>query len=1189
MYKQIVTLALACCIGTAAAQAQTSTTPKGKVYMVADAHLDTQWNWDVQTTINDYVSKTIRQNLYLLGKYPNYIFNFEGAVKYAWMKEYYPQEYELVKKYIANGRWHLAGSSWDANETVICSPESWLRNILLGQTFYRQEFQKEGIDVFLPDCFGFGYDMPTLMAHCGLIGFSSQKLGWRTNAFYPGGKKYPFPVGLWEGIDGSKVMMVHGYGYGQRFKDEDLTSNKMLLKEMSESSTGTLYRYYGTGDTGGSPDINSVRALERSLKGNGPLQIVSATSDQIYKDYLPYSAHPELPQVKGEMTMDVHGTGCYTSQAAMKLYNRQNERLGDAAERAAVTAELLGQKAYPQKEMTENWRRMIWNQFHDDLPGTCIPRAYEFAWNDELITLNRFGHVLESSVDGIQRLMDTNVGGQPVVVYNTESVPTDGIASVLLPQNAKWSVDKAASQIVTSADGQRRLLFNAKVPATGAAVFSVKAGGAKATSLNKSANQIENAVYKVTVNEDGDISSIVDKRNGRELVQQGKSFGLVCFTDCKSYAWPAWEVLKATIDQEPVKVNSGVKTTLVEQGAVRTTLLVERSYGDSKIKQYIHLYNCGPTDRIDVENVVDWHSLNALLKANFAMNVSNPEANYDLGLGHIARGNNRPQAYEVYSHDWTDLTAQDGSYGITIMNDSKYGWDKPNDNTLRLSLLFSPAVDKGYTYQDRQDLGHHVFTYSIVGHEGQLDAAAAVKKSAELNAPLHAFFAPKHKGELGRSYSFVSSDNGNVSVRALKKAETGDDYILRVYENSGKAEQKANITFAQNIAKVEEADGTEKALGTAADFSGKTLRVSVKPFSVKTYRISFSKKALAQPAYADLKLNFDRRCFSPDGFRNQANFEGGYSYAAELLPNEGITVDGVPFHFGDKDSQNGLTCKGDTIKVPAGYNKVYLLAAATTDDQTVDFLVGKTKQTRTIPNYTGFIGQWGHEGQSEGYYKDQEVAYVGTHRHSAQKNEAYEFTYMFKYVLNIPKGATQIILPKNDKVVIFSATLANEGQLATRADRLFRTNNITDEPAAAKAEKTNLLKDAKVVARTGEVNQNEKAENLIDGNEDTKWCDTGKLPHSVVFDLGQSQEVSGWSLLNAGSEGREYITRTCLLQGRNSAGEEWQTLDFIENNQKNLVNRNFKVTKVRYIRLYVLAPEQGNDGGATRIYELKVF
>ena len=133
-----------------------------KAYMVADAHLDTQWNWDVQATIRDHIRNTLTQNLFLLKKYPHYVFNFEGAVKYAWMKEYYPLQYEEMKRYIANGRWHIAGSSWDANETIVCSPESWLRNVLLGQTFYRREFGTEGTDVFLPDCFGFGYALPTL-------------------------------------------------------------------------------------------------------------------------------------------------------------------------------------------------------------------------------------------------------------------------------------------------------------------------------------------------------------------------------------------------------------------------------------------------------------------------------------------------------------------------------------------------------------------------------------------------------------------------------------------------------------------------------------------------------------------------------------------------------------------------------------------------------------------------------------------------------------------------------------------------------------------------------------------------------------------------------------------------------------------------------------------------------------------
>ena len=182
-----------------------------KAYMVADAHLDTQWNWDVQTTIREYVWNTLNQNLFLLKNYPDYVFNFEGGVKYSWMKEYYPLQYEEMKKYIAEGRWHITGSSWDANETIICSPESWIRNVLLGQAFYRQEFGTEGTDIFLPDCFGFGYDLPTLAKHCGLIGFSSQKLIWRANPFYEGNKRYPFSVGLWQGIDGERIMMAHGF------------------------------------------------------------------------------------------------------------------------------------------------------------------------------------------------------------------------------------------------------------------------------------------------------------------------------------------------------------------------------------------------------------------------------------------------------------------------------------------------------------------------------------------------------------------------------------------------------------------------------------------------------------------------------------------------------------------------------------------------------------------------------------------------------------------------------------------------------------------------------------------------------------------------------------------------------------------------------------------------------------------
>ena len=1169
-----------------------------KAYMVADAHLDTQWNWDVQTTIKDYIWKTMTQNFHLLKTYPDYIFNFEGGVKYWWMKEYYPLEYEQVKKYVAQGRWHLAGSSWDANETVICSAESWIRNILLGQTFYRQEFGKEGTDVFLPDCFGFGYDLPTLASHCGLIGFSSQKLGWRYNAFYPGGKKYPFPVGLWQGIDGSRIMMTHGFSYGQRFKDEDLSNSSLLKSELGESTLGTIYRYYGTGDTGGSPTVESVRAVEKGIHGNGPIKIISATSDQIYKDYLPFDKHPELPVADGEMTMDVHGTGCYTSQAAMKLYNRQNEHLGDAAERASVIAEYLGLKPYPISEMTDNWRRMIWNQFHDDLPGTCIPKAYEFAWNDELLTLNRFSNVLTSAVGGVASQLNTMGNGTPIILYNNESFPVSAVANLRIGSNAgEYTVTdasgrKVVSQVVNGAKGEHRLLFDAKVQGTGFAVYHVKAGKAKYVRQAKDGNVIENSVYKLTVDGNGDISSLIDKRSNRQLVAQDKTLGLVVFKDCESYTWPAWEILKKTLDKEPEAIKGNVSVKVVEDGPLCKTLRIDRTFGKSAITQYVSLYEGSQAERIDIRNDVNWQEPDAMLKANFPLTVSNPKATYDIGLGSVQRGNNTPQAYEVYSHEWTDLTDTSGQYGVTVLNDSKYGWDKPNDNTIRLSLLFSPKVKNNYVFQANQDFGHHTFTYSIIGHEGALDKSKAVEQATILNSPLRAFSTTSHKGQLGKEYSFLSSDNPNVTVHALKKAEVSDEYVVRVYENTGSSQQTAHIKFGGNIVKAVEADGTEKTTGEAS-FDGNTLNVTIRPYSVKTYKVILDNRQLASVPSEQIALPFDTRCFSSKDFPSSANFSGGYSYAAELLPDDGLTVDGVHFSFGDKDGDNGMSCKGQTIKInpKAGYTKVYILAASKKGDRKATFSVGRVSRTFTVCDYHQFVGQWGHDGQTRGYMKDAEVAYIGTHRHSTKGDDPYEFTYMFKYALDVPKGSTSITFPQDDNIVVFAATASNvSGQPdVVAAAPLFRTNNKTDEAADIENSKANLLAQAKVIDRSGQVNANEKAENLVDGNEETKWCDTSDAPNYVTFDLGSSKTISGWKMVNAGIEDASMITRSCILQGRNSLTEDWKTIDLLDGNSQDVVARLVKPVSYRYIRLFVVSPTQGTDHDAARIYELSVF
>lgn len=1200
MFKKVVLLSSLCCLGLSAAAQQ-----QQKAYIVSNAHFDSQWNWDVQRSIREYIPKTLDQNLMLLDKYPNYIFNFEGGIKYAWMKEYFPFQYERMKQYIKEGRWHVTGSTWDATDTNIPSPESFTRNILYGQHFYRDEFGVEGTDIFLPDCFGFGWTLPTIAAHSGLIGFSTQKLQWRHKPFH-GNSKIPFHIGLWQGVDGARIMLVaDAHNYTTKWKDEDLSRNKELMRLTEQSPLHLDYHYYGTGDTGGAPTIESVRAVEKGLKGNGPVQIVSATSDQLYKDYLPFSAHPELPVYDGELLMDVHGTGCYTSQAAMKLYNRRNELLGDAAERAAVAAHWLGAVAYPREVLTEAWKRFIWHQFHDDLTGTSLPRAYEFSWNDELISLKQFGNVLTTSVGGVSRALDTRVKGLPLVVYNPAAFATSDAIEVSVPlgRNVRQLAvyDEAGklvpSQLLTCEGGVATLLVRVSVPALGYVVYDVRtqAGKSAPVPLQVTANSIENSVYKVTLDANGDIASILDKRCGKELVAPGKSLRLALFTENKSMSWPAWEILKSEIDKAPVSLTEGVKIRIAEQGPLRAALCVERTYGASTFKQYIRLTEGGESDRIDLLNEVDWQSSNALLKAEFPLAVSNPKATYDLGVGTVQRGNNTDIAYEVYAQQWADLTDASGSYGVSILNDSKYGWDKPADNTLRLTLLHTPGTGTNYHYQNKQDLGKHVFTYSIVGHMGDYRQGETVRKAEALNQPAVAFVAPKHKGFLGKSFAMAQTDNRNVVLKAFKQAEKSDEFIVRFYETSGKGVQQARVSFAAPIAAAVEVNGVEDRIGEAS-YQQQTLSFDIRPYSIKTFKVKLQAPAqqLTAPAIAPVALPYNMKTASYNAFRRGINFDGkGKSFAAELLPQQ-LTLQGVDFHLAAPDTLNGLKCRGERIALPQGnYNRLYVLAAATGADSRVTFRVDGKAHEVVVPSYAEFIGQWGHSGHTEGYLKSADIAFVGTHRHDMMRNcdLPYEFTYIFSIPLQLPAGAKELELPDDSRIVLFAATVARDenNQLQPASD-LLKVHLPAKEVDETSFSHKNLLYGCPLIEKSGEVNAREKAEFAIDENADTKWCDVGLSREKfVAFDLGGEKELRGWHVLHASLESLDYTTKEYSLQVKSALNDPWKTVDTVTDNVDIETDRLLQVpVKARYVRLSITKPDQ-SEGRTARIYEFSVY
>lgn len=1186
--RLILSLLLLLPIVATSAAAQDEEQAKPKVYMVSNAHLDTQWNWDVRTTISEYIPATMHRNFKLFRMYPQYTFNFEGAVKYAWMKEYYPNDYQLVKQYIDEGRWHISGSSWDATDPNLPSAESFIRNIMYGQRFYRSEFGRTSGDIFLPDCFGFGLSLPAVAAHCGLIGFSTQKLQWRNNPFY-NDSKVPFPIGLWEALDGNRIMMaVDAQAYSKKYKYHDLSEDKELKKMVKQSGLGFAYRYYGTGDIGGSPEVESVRTVCDALDADGSLQILNSTSDAIFYDHQPYSAHPELPVWKGELLMDVHATGCYTSQAAMKLFNRRNEMMAGAAEQSSVAAHFLGVQPYPAESFAAAWKRVIWHQFHDDLTGTSIPRAYEFSWNDELLSLGQFSDMLSGSVDAVSSLLDTRVKGTPLVLYNPVAREMKRIVRVKLPQNGSYAVFGPDGKAVPCQMlDEATMAFAAMLPSAGYAVYELRK--ASAAKKNATLPVLENSRYSLGFDSNGDICSLVDKRSGEQIVKEGSSIRLALFTNNVSTLWPAWEILKKTVDSEPVAISNNVSVT-IEGGSVYKLATVRRSYGSSTFVQKIYLWE--DSDRIDIECEVDWNESGALLKAEFPLSVSNPYARYDISTGSVLRDNNTLTKYEVYAAQWADLTATDGSRGVAILNDCKYGWDKPDDNTLRLTLLHTPKTGKRYSYQDKQDHGHHIFTYSILPHQGDFVAADVVAKAEALNQPVKAFVTNSHKGRLGKTFSLLSSSEPSVAVRAVKMAEDGDGYVVRVYETSGKAQENATLSFASEIVSAQELNGIEDVTGVITPVDGK-LPVQIQGFGIRTYKVRLADAAQPQKRGVGIALPFNEHAATYNAFYQDADFDGkGNAFAAELLP-QSIDYKDISFELESPDRKNAVACMGDRLELPSQKaGSLYLLLCSSNDDICVSMDVKGRQQTIKVPYYGGFIGQWGHNGHTEGYFKDVPVAWAGTHKHSSyeRKDLPYDFTYLFVQEVQVPEGKGVVTLPENDAVHVFSAVFVEGESSGTTSCSDLMNVAIAPKSYTVSTGGGNLLRHATIIGFSAEQNSGEAVSNINDGNPRTKWCDAKTEGDKFVsFDLGQTKSINGWKVLHAGSESPDYIGKDYCLQVKNLETEAWTTVDSVSGNTGNITDRTLeKPVSARYVRLLLTSADQADTNNA-RIYEFYVY
>ena len=486
------------------------------LYVVPYAHLDTQWRWEFPQTISEYLLKTMRVNFDYIDRYPHYVFNWTGANRYRLMKEYFPADYARLKKFVAAGRWFPAGSSVEEGDVNLPSAEGIFRQILYGNEYFRKDFGKASEEYMLPDCFGFPASLPSILAHAGVKGFSTQKLNaqWQPAPKVGGPDSpeqtpegIPFNVGVWLGPDGESVIAaLNPGGYGSNVymdlskeptgvsvsgpqltteerarltpeqatavaRQRPLEQDWVKRIDLNGKVTGVFadYHYVGTGDVGGATQESTVKLLEAIVTGSetvlpspprtafamgeaptaqptgdlvkvgdGPVHVMEASADQLFKDITP-AMSTRLPQYKGDLELINHSAGSLTSQAYHKRWIMENELLADAAEKASVAAAWMGGRTYPLQRLNDAWMLELGGHFHDTGAGTATPRAYEFAWNDDVIAANQFAGVLTSATEAISSGLDTNVGGIPIVVFNPLNVSREDVVEARIAFSGRIS------------------------------------------------------------------------------------------------------------------------------------------------------------------------------------------------------------------------------------------------------------------------------------------------------------------------------------------------------------------------------------------------------------------------------------------------------------------------------------------------------------------------------------------------------------------------------------------------------------------------------------------------------------------------------------------------------------------------------------------------------------------------------
>ena len=1004
---------------------------KPKIYTAATAHLDTSWLWSLEQTIEEYLPDTVRRNFEFIEKYPEYKFNFEGSYRYELIKEYYPEEYEKLRQYVKDGRWHPCGACYENGDVNIPSPEALIRNILYGNGFFEKEFGVKSNDIFLPDCFGFGKALPTVAAHSGLTGFSTGKLFWGCSV------DVPFDIGKWVGIDGNGVWAaLMPFSYTTAFKN--MTKARRVLEKLDNNKKKGLpevtFAYHGIGDRGGAPHKSSVKNVVNAQRNNGnsDVDVYSASTKEFF-DMLSEKNY-SLPVYDGEFLLTAHGVGSYTSRTVTKRWNKRSELLADAAERFSCASFINGFSDYPQYGFERAWKNVIAHHFHDDITGTSFEEIYKRNHNDYIQAMNTFSEEYTAACKSLSENLDTSfVQGIPVVVSNpvqTSSSRKEAVKVTVKSKADSFAVyDKngieVPSQTKIISEDEKEITFIADVMSCGLAIYDLRESEVSSfeTGLSVTGNSLENKYIKVEIDSNGDISSVYDKMLGKELLK--KPIRLAVHNNTHSFDWPAWEIKYEDLSEKPYMYAANPEIKIRDYGSALCSLEITKTAGKSRFTQIVSL-DC-ESRYLSVFNETDWREESSLLKAEFSFTAKNESANYDIGLGYTKRGTNTKKLCEVPAQKWADITDESGDYGVSVFSDSRAGWDKPDESTLRLTLVHTPMTN--YRWECSQhvmDMGINRYSFAIKGHGGNPDDVTAY--ADEFCQPMHTFLTEKHQGNLGRDYSFVRLNNDNVRISAIKKAENSDRVIFRVAETSGNDISGIEAEFSKPITEAYEVKGDETELCRIPVNGGK-IRFDIGHNGIRSFALAFD-KAETKSDGAILSVSNNAVGITSDKNRSDSTLKGGISLPREILP-EKLLFSGVEYAFSN-DEKNCLVCDGGEIDV-SGYEAVHLLLTSLNGNKTVRF----NDTTVTIPDCFETLGHWDLMRSAEtGYIKTVPQALALTHTHGKNGNLTAKQFYLFHAEIPL-NGKTKVTLPDDNDIVIFAATAKKKSALFVKGDSHF--------------------------------------------------------------------------------------------------------------------------------------------------------